>query len=269
MTDTAPPLTDFPEVHDWQVRCLMCKLIRDEPGLARVVHAEYRSRRGEDGVASPDAVVGAVAGMLAKHGVKPISAQSLERHFLRHVDWSLAAAKLGAPATQVAPETHAYMSTVAAALQEADPKVGALGKNDADYFRMNELFMRLMGRIVALDKDPTAFFTEDSRHDMHKLNVWTGMISAARGVLSDLNKMRNGDRLTASILDQHTLHLAQSLSAGLGEELRPVQAALARGDSDTASRLLSGALSERVPALFRAAVEESLDHTKTKYGLLQ
>jgi hypothetical protein len=229
----------------------MCKLIRDESGLARVVHDSWREHMGEDGRASADVVAGAVAEVLSRHGTKPMGAQVLERHFTKHVEgeWApktLEAAVVAVP--DVMDVARARLEREALELERADPRVGALGERDNDYFRMWELFQRLMTRVVALDKDPTAFWTADGRHDMHKLNVWTGMVSAARGVLSDLNKMRNSDRLTASILEQHTLKLSQSLAAGLGEQLRAVESAM--------------------PAMFRRAAEETLEMTRSRYGLV-
>ena len=275
-----PALGDFPEITGWEARCRVCKLIRDEPGVARVVHGEWRSRMAEDGTAPQDAVADVVAPMLSKHGIKPLSGQVLARHFGRHVgdaaSWGshLSVVPGGMPDPEeaavgsVTEVAAARLAKTLATMKAADARTGALGQHDSDYFRMNTLFTRLVARIEALDKDPSAFFTTDSRHDMHKLNVWTGMISSARAILADLNKMRNSDRLTASILEQHTLRLSQSLAAGLGEELRPVQAALASGDQARAQELLGEVMGQRVPALFRQAAADALDMTKTKYGLM-
>jgi hypothetical protein len=156
-------------------------------------------------------------------------------------------------------------------MKETSPDIGALGKEDNDYFVMWDLFRRLLRRIVAIDADPTAFLSLDGRHDMIRLNTWAGMIDKARSALSDLNKMRNSDKLTMNILEQHTLSFSKTVASGLGDEVRVIIDEL-RSNSDpqfhAVADRIQDIVSERVPLLFASAGEQALEAIKKRYKLL-
>lgn len=265
----------FPEIVAWQPRCRLCKLCRDKPGLGRVVHEEYRRRQELDlGGRGADAIADAVAGTCESHGVKAFDPQNIRRHFGNHVDATLMRKddeELLGEAQQALHESLGERFEAAVEdLRTSDPDIGAHGKGDNDYFVMWDMARRLMRRIVALDNDPTAFFTQDSRHDMHKLNVWSGMISNAKSVVEALNKMRNSDKLTISILEQHTVRYSQQVAALLSSDLKDVLTELRRVEDPAAkaiARRLSTILAKKIPEVFQAVAVSSMEEVKQRYGL--
>lgn len=273
-----PPLAQFPEITRWEPRCRICQLVRDEPGIARIIHDEWRARMAEDGVASAHAVVDAVAEMLDRQGITKLIPKNVVSHFSVHVDCAKFVKKPkseGVGATEAKGEGWAAKEAVEARLardaeelRAGEPRVGALGEGDNDYFKMWELFSRMMRRIVALDTDPTAFFTVDGKHDMHKLQVWTGMVTSAKSILEGLNKMRSSDKMTASVLDQHAAQLMRVLMTSLGSELRQVLVVLQKGDAARGAKEIEALMKDRVPKLFLGAVNDSLAEVKDKYGLV-
>lgn len=263
-------LSAFPEITGWQPRCRMCKLIRDAPGLARVVHDVYRDSMDGDARASAERVADATGARMERQGVRAFDAQVIRRHFDRHVDCGAFPEKIDATfaaASASARSADDHLGRDADALRALDPNIGALGQGDNDYFRMWELFSKLLRRVAALDKDPTAFWTEAGGHDMYKLNVWTGMIRTAGSVLNDLNKMRNNDKLVVSMLTKQTEKLASMLATQLGGELRTVLKLLDEGRHEDAKAELGDIMRVRIPAAFTAAAETSLEEVKTQYGL--
>ncbi len=94
------------------------------------------------------------------------------------------------------------------------------------------------------------------------------MIDKARSALSDLNKMRNSDKLTLSILNQHTVNFSKIVAAGIRDEMRVVLDELRRDGHDLLADRLENIVSERVPLLFATAGQQVLNDLKEKYKLL-
>jgi hypothetical protein len=146
-----------------------------------------------------------------------------------------------------------------------------LGQNDSDYHNMVNLFQKLLRRIESLDADPTAFQNEDGSHGFQKLNTWSGMIANAKSILEGLSRMRNSDRMTVSILEQHTKRYAMAISGPIGLILREIRDELQGVRSDKAQALatrLTLVLDHDILQLMTDAAMRSLRESKEQYKLL-
>lgn len=258
----------FPEIVVFQPMCRVCQLARTKAGLVEIIH-KYRREEG----LGVKVLAARIETMLERHGEKPMHGQVLARHFANHVDLGIDALApgddfvFGRGTTQDA----AALDEVEVELLKVNAEDAALGKDESDYHNMWDLFRRVMRRVAALDSDPTAFITGEGKHDMQKLSIWTAMINTAAGVLNNLNKMRNSDRLTVSILETHTKSFTVAVAAPLAESLKPIQLALAQ-HPDPAVQALGGQvltlLQSGVVDIFRRAAEESLRRSKEQFKLL-
>jgi len=206
-----------------------------------------------------------------RHGIKPPSMRAIGRHLTSHVDYDIVPDKDNFDLPD--PEEVAFERLAAAEgeLKQIAPSDVALGKNDSDYHNMADLFRRLMRRIAALDADPTAFVNPDGQHSMQRLNTWSNMVSNAKSIIEGLNKMRNSDRMTVSILEQHTKRYATAIAAPIADVVRSVRDDLAFIDHPKARELelrLTILLEQGVPGIFRDAAVRSLRESREKYKLL-
>jgi len=151
-------------------------------------------------------------------------------------------------------------------LRSRSTEEGALGRNDSDYFHLWDLYNRVRERVVAMDSDPLAFLGPDGEPDRETLKVYAGLVSETRRMLETLNKMRNTDRVTAAILEQHTRSYAEALAIPLGEKLRVVLSALEK-DTHQARAVVISLLQRGLVEIFRDAALSSLASTKETYNL--
>jgi hypothetical protein len=97
------------------------------------------------------------------------------------------------------------------------------------------------------------------------------MIKTTGGILSDLNKMRNSDRLTISILENHTKTFTTEVAKPLADILLPIQKEMAQ-NPDPAVQVLAGKLhtllTAEVISIFKKAAEESMQRSKEQFKLV-
>lgn len=257
----------FPEIVTFQPMCRVCQMARTKPGLAQIIH-KYR-RDEQLGVV---ALATKITEMLERHGETKMHPQVIRRHFKSHVDFGEGQNELPAEDYAfVVDEEHDKLSQTEIEMLSTNPEDLALGRNDSDYHNMADLFRRLLRRVAALDADPTAFITAEGRHDMSKLNIWAAMINTAKGVLSDLNKMRNSDRLTISILESHTKSFTAAIAGPLATALLPIHQELARHPDPNVQAVagkVQQLLQSGVVDIFRRAADESLRKSKEQFKLL-
>lgn len=147
---------------------------------------------------------------------------------------------------------------------------GALGRNDSDYMQMWGIFMALSRRAAAMGADPSAFVNPvTGQYNLKAVEVWQRLWDTARKTISDLNKMRNQDRMTGHILDEHTRSFSEAVAAPLGAELRSIVDLLDESDPDGASRALQQLLTRGIVDIFSTAAATTLPALKAEYGLLQ
>ena len=247
---------NFPELmHDY--RCKLCQLAETKPGLLRIVH-RMRLKEGH----GAKALHRRLQHLFERHGVELPSERAIGRHFEKHVDMAF----LVEAQPVVAPK-----------FDIPDMELGAFedlatGENDSDYHHMADLFKRVVRRIAALDADPTAFLIEGTnKHAFQKLGIWSGMINNARQILESLNKMRNSDRMTVSILEQHTRKFALTLSAPMAQVLREIREDLTTvpdEKADYAVKRIEELLSERMPQIMTEAAAQAMRESKEQYKLL-
>lgn len=202
-----------------------------------------------------------LAPVFERHGVAAPVARSIDRHFENHVDM------MRFQQSQELPEL--VLDDIDVAL--TDPEELALGKNDSDYHKMAELFLRLMNRIVAIDNDPYAFIDKKGDHAFTKLSAWASMVNNARQIIEGLSKMRNQDRAIYSIIQSHTRRFATIITGPVAAELRDIQNSLlashdpaARQAAQRISDLLNGGFTN----IMATAAQESLRESKSEYKLL-
>lgn len=206
-----------------------------------------------------------------RHGHHCPSSRAIGRHFADHVDFAMIPDADAYSLPEPIEVTLRRLDTDAKEMRLHDPEEVALGRNNSDYHQLAELLQRLQRRIEALDNDPTAFVNADGTHSFTKLNTWSGLIDNARKLVEGLNKMRNSDRMTISILEQHTKRFATAISKPVAQELRLIQGLL-KTSSDPAvvqARAHINALLEQgVQGIMRDAAVHSLREAKEQYKLL-
>lgn len=257
----------FPELI-FEPKCRLCQLAKSHAGLLTVVH-RYWFVEG----LGRKAISNRIKETLVSHGLHPIQPRTIARHFDRHINADQVPKpdvhkgfKMPPPrdlSDAIESDEHELLSV--------NPHNMALGKNDSDYHSMVDLFRRLMRRIAALDADPTAFITDDGRHSMQRLSIWSGMISNAKSILEGLNRMRNQDRMTVSILEKHTEEFAIKVATPIGDVLRSVRADLLAMRSPKGNELaarVSLLLDSEISDVFASAAESSLASSREKYKLM-
>lgn len=257
----------FPEIVKFQPMCRICQLARTKTGLVELIH-KYR----RDEQMGTHALQVKMQPILERQGESAMHAQVFIRHFTNHVNFGDGVATPPEDFTFVRASTSASeIGTAEIELLQVNPEDGALGKNDSDYHNMWDLFRRLMRRVAALDADPTTFITDNGKHDLAKLNIWAGIINTARGCLTDLNKMRNSDRLTVSILESHTKTFTAAVAQPLAATLLPLQEELAQHTDPNIQAIaarINDLLQVGVVDIFQRAAEDSMRRSKDQFKLL-
>lgn len=259
----------FPELIALEPRCHVCQLVQSHSGLVKLVH---RYRRDEG--LGAEMLEQRMKPIFERHGVTPLAGKSMTRHLLNHVDFDRVP-KDGAVDTFGLPDATELsidrLATDAAALRAGNLDDLATGANDSDYHQMADLFRRLVRRVRAMDGDPTAFVTPDGQPSVQRLTVWANMVTSAKSIIEGLNKMRNSDRMVASILEAHTKRYALAVAQPLAASIRDVRDALShhhdpvvRAQADRLSALLDNDVSD----IFTQAALRSLRESKEQYKLL-
>ena len=147
----------------------------------------------------------------------------------------------------------------------------AEGKNNSDYHQLAQLLLRLTERIKAFDETADSFLGADGLICLRKLKIWSELVDQARKIIEGLNKMRNSDRMTLSILESHTARFASAALRPVATDLRAIEAEL-RTSLDPVSRRcaekLSLILSGKLPEYFEGAAIASLRESQETYKLL-
>lgn len=154
------------------------------------------------------------------------------------------------------------------ALRDIDIVGGALGKNASDYTHMYSIFVSLVEHIKAIKADPAAFFDDRQRYNDKMLNAYSKLVSTAMKALSELNRMRNADKMTAHILDRHTRDLVQLAAVDIGKELKlAIEAAESGEDGAAIAERLRRLVHRRLPEIFVKSAQETLLSSKDEFGL--
>jgi hypothetical protein len=155
------------------------------------------------------------------------------------------------------------------ALRDASVAEGAQGKNGSDYRQMYNLFLRLFNDAATIRADPNAFMTDKGQYNDKVINAYAKLMGLAMKGMSELNRMRNNDKMVARMLNENTKDLAQSVVIELGNELKSVIEAIDTGaDSDEVVVRLKRLMYRRVPEIFLKSAGETLTATRESYGLL-
>lgn len=262
----SPVVPGFPEITQPTPQCKLCTLAASAPGLLKLMHA---ARRDED--LGNDALATRMRGAFERHGHMVPSPRAIGRHFSGHVDFAAVPAVGDFDMPDPMQVTFERLAGAEQDLTALRPEDIALGRNDSDYHSMADLFRRLMRRIASLDSDPYAFVNDDGKPSLQKLSIWSNMISGAKSIIEGLNKMRNSDRMTASILEQHTKRYATALAAPLADTIRGVRDGLRTVDDPRVRALeqrLTVLLESGVGDMFTEAAASALRETKEQYKLL-
>lgn len=154
------------------------------------------------------------------------------------------------------------------ALRSLSPTETALGHNASDYHNMTALYRQIIERVSAMNDDPRAFVTKSGAYDVKALGVWKSLAGEARQMLQGLNAMRNSDKMTSHILEQHTREFSQAVAVNLGQALSQIIMSLDQSDRDEIKQELLRFVSQRMPAIFASAGRSTLSASKEEFGLL-
>lgn len=256
----------FPELIAREPKCKICQLADTHRGLLLIMH---RLRHEEQ--LGDQALRNRVRAVFERQGVLCPSPRSIGRHFSEHCDFT----KMPDPDALAFPTpvevSLARMERDATGMALADPEEVALGRENSDYHQLTDLLVRLQRRIAALDADPNAFRNADGDHAFSRLSTWSSLIDNARKIVEGLNKMRNSDRMTVAILEQHTRRFAAAFTRPVASELRAIRDDLATSSDPAAQRAaarLSSLLGSGVSTIMSDAAVQSLRDSKEQYKLL-
>ncbi len=155
------------------------------------------------------------------------------------------------------------------ALRDLNPTEGAMGLNSSDYRRMYDLFLRLFQDAATLRADPQAFMTASGQYNDKIINAYAKLMGLAMKGMESLNRMRNNDKMVATILDSATRDIAQAACVDLGIELRNLIALIDRGASGNEVVIaIKRLMNKRVPEIFFKTTISTLHSTKEEFGLL-
>lgn len=270
MTIQSVHVAGFPELMHYEPKCKLCMLTRENPGLLKVVHRKFREGLGSK------ALINTLRPVFEQQGVVIASVSAFERHLKGHIDYEA----VSDPDEFDMPDPVAVvldrLNDEEASMLASGPDAIAYGHNDSDYHNLAELFRRLVRRIVSLDEDPTAFLTDDGpnkQHNFQRLQIWSGMVANAKSIIEGLNKMRNSDRMTVSILENHTKRYATAVAGPLAAALRDIrvdlrQLAQHEPKAHALEVKLGMLLDHDVGELFTSAAARSLSETGQQYKLL-
>lgn len=152
------------------------------------------------------------------------------------------------------------------ALSQLAPVAGAMGEGYSDYRNMYDLFQRAIQPAITL-QDSAAFVNAKGGWNPEVMNVYVRLISTAIKAMSELNRMRNADRMTAALLEEQTKAVAQSAARRISVELRGVQTLLEEGSIEAAQKSLQHFLSRGLPDLLLDSSVTSLREIREEYGL--
>lgn len=149
------------------------------------------------------------------------------------------------------------------------PLPGKTISNDIDdYDEMRALFCELAETMRAIRSDPNALKSPFGGYDVGMIRAMTGMIDALRKIISDVNKMKNSDRLTLAILEGHTKTMSQNLAIPLGEKIRIVLSQLESVEgADAAYDTLMSLVSGDIVEIFRNAATQAMTSSREQYNL--
>lgn len=154
-------------------------------------------------------------------------------------------------------------------LRRISPSEGASGKHGSDYRHTFDLFLRLYQDAATIRKDPMAFIDAKGKYDATVINAYAKLMGLALRGMSELNKMRNNDKMVAGLLEAHTKDFAQSVAIELGAEVKAVIDAVDRGDNKAEVILqLKRLMHRKIPEIFLKSAGATLHASKEEYGLL-
>jgi len=154
-------------------------------------------------------------------------------------------------------------------LRSISPSEGAYGKNGSDYRQMFAMFSRLLQDATVIRSDPKAFVDSKGNWNEKVLGAYAKLMGLAMKGMSELNKMRNNDKMVAGLLEAHTKDFAQSIAIELGAEVKSIIEAVDRGDNKLEVILLLKRLMHRkIPEIFLRSAGSTLHASKEEFGLL-
>lgn len=153
-------------------------------------------------------------------------------------------------------------------LRKFSPEDGALGRNNSDYHAMYYMHSQVLTLANQIRQDPGAMKTEEGHWNRQNIAVYDKLVSTAIKAQSELNKMRNQDRMTTHIVREHSANLLIETSAGLGREINRVVEMLQAGeDRQVVTVALKQLLSRVLPPMMTKISKEVLESTIEKFGL--
>lgn len=136
-----------------------------------------------------------------------------------------------------------------------------------EYDEMRALFVELAETMRAIRSDPNSLKSPLGGYDVSMIRAITSMVDALRKIMSDINKMKNSDRLTLAILETHTRSMSQNLAIPLGEKIRVTLAHIEDGEIDAARDSLMALVQGDIVDIFREAATQAMTSSREQYRL--
>lgn len=155
-------------------------------------------------------------------------------------------------------------------LRQYNLLAGVKGENTSDYRHVYDLFLKIYTDAKALRANKTIFIDPTTHKVNDKaINAYAKLISIALKAISELNRMRNSDKLVQSVLDKHAQTMAQALTTNLAVELTRIITGLQNGTmtAQKGAQALRLLLHRRLPEFCVEARDEAYEQAKTEFKL--
>lgn len=237
-------VVNFPEL-TYSAQCSVCRLAKTYPGIFKICHdLRFHKNTGYQTIAK------AINPLLDRVGEKNLSWPSISRHFKNHVNFQIESFRESIRVVNLDTVlTTDRMDFDESQMRRLYYSGNAVGHEDIDYQEMWRLFTKVIQRVESVNADPNAFRTEAGKINFNALGSWSSLVTNAKGILTDIHKMRNSDKFLALILQKHTLAYGAAIAQPIAEIMRQILVELKRlnADPETTEKvenLLAGGMAE-------------------------
>jgi len=244
----------FPEIVAFTPRCLLCALAKDDPERLRSLHSQRAA-----GV-----TVKGLRGLVQATWPDTPDLRSFSRHFDAHVNLS-ADVDFAIPEMRGSPRRE---SDVRAAVEKALAAASAEEAEDAsDFIDMRGVVQRMKRWVARFDDEAALQDDETGRLDRGWMVIAMKLSGELRASIEALNRMKNTERLTRTMLQGHTKRYTQHISPQLTAELLALRAAVLAGDVTLAARQVDDLLNAKLGLIYRQSADASVQESCDLYKL--
>lgn len=191
---------DDPSKISWEYRCKICQLAKSHPELFKELHAQVL----EVGNSQNRAMI-YINDRIEKMSlpISKLNNQNMSAHFSNHINMPDRVNMEVAKSSHTLPEITQVTAGNDAGRYVEDMVRRKVGNEVGDYLNLDELRVRLMEKMEVLDR-VIEKNTDDGKVivDFEALQLYTKLTSEIRGIIVDLNKIRQSRQLLNTIMKQ-------------------------------------------------------------------